>query len=258
MPDVVEVRVWDDANENGIQDEGETGIEGVQLRLVNDSRQDLAVQAEGNAHEVLTTDANGIALFTMVPKGITLRVKVVNRPPGAIETSKRIGGDSNNDSDLNSDSFSDSFDLRNFNGGVYGSIDLGYRMPETLEIHVWDDMNANGIQDTGEPGLPNVVLKLVKSDKTDIAAIEGGTAHQEITTGPDGVARFLKVPKSETIRAMVVAPPPGAKPTSKNQGGDEMLDSDLNGDMYSDSFQMASFRGAGALGMVRIVEWSRC
>ena len=50
------------------------------------------------------------------------------------------------DSDLRKDGTSDSFDLTSFDGDRFGRIDLGYKMPDDVEVKVWDDLNGNGIQ----------------------------------------------------------------------------------------------------------------
>jgi len=81
MPRDVEVCVWDDVNGNGLQDDGELGITGVDLSLVLDDLACSAVpdqQNGGSAHSVLTTGDDGVVTFTKVPKGTPLRVKVIN------------------------------------------------------------------------------------------------------------------------------------------------------------------------------------
>ena len=62
MPEKVNVRVWDDTtNSNGIQDEeGEDGIPGIKVRLVNSDKEKTDFVSDvGTAGKVLTTDEDG-------------------------------------------------------------------------------------------------------------------------------------------------------------------------------------------------------
>ena len=82
----------------------------------------------------------------------------------------------------------------------------------------------------------------------------GSTAHEIVTTGEDGIAKFIKVPKATNLRAKVLNAPPGsihtAKANHKKTDATEETDSDLNKDMTSDRFNMLSFTGAGAFGSI--------
>jgi protocatechuate 3,4-dioxygenase beta subunit len=51
------------------------------------------------------------------------------------------------------------------------SIDAGYLKPISIGDFVWEDLNVNGIQDIGEPGIQNVALALVGTDVTNTEAI---------------------------------------------------------------------------------------
>ena len=45
-------------------------------------------------------------------------------------------------------------------------IDGAAYLPATLGDFVWNDINKNGIQDAGEPGLPGVVVELYTQSNT--------------------------------------------------------------------------------------------
>ncbi|KJK32916.1 hypothetical protein UK23_48090, partial [Lentzea aerocolonigenes] len=65
--------------------------------------------------------------------------------------------------------------------GVGHRVDLTLDMglvspPNKLGDYVWQDDNKNGVQDDGEPGVPNVPVKL--------------STGQTTTTGPDGKYSF--------------------------------------------------------------------
>jgi hypothetical protein len=66
-------------------------------------------------------------------------------------TKGNAGGDDTKDSDLRSDGTSYEFKLKN--GSRMTSLDLGYRMPQTVTVRVFNDINSNGIQDIFENGI---------------------------------------------------------------------------------------------------------
>jgi len=245
MPDDVSIRVWDDINGNGMQDQGEPRIQGVRLQLVNNDANRTYVENIGGgstAHSVLTMDVDGLVTFEKVPKGRGLRVRVINAPSGLVHTNQNRGGDESADSDLGADMMSDSFNLASFNaGGAFQTIDLGFRMPKTMVVHVWNDVNSNGVQDDGEAGIPGVALQLIlDSTKANLPDQQnGGNAHMQVITEADGRALFTLVPQGITLRVKVIQAPPKATITRKDQG-DDQLDSDLNSNGTSNIFQLPS------------------
>lgn len=240
MPVDVTIKVFDDANSNGIQDEGEPGIMGVRLHLVTSDGERLHNSGgNGTAHLELETDEDGFVTFIKVPQGTKYRAMVTKAPPGAVPTASRQGGDSTLDSDLRSDGSSYEFMIHS-SGAAYNSLDLGYRMPETVTVRVWNDVNTNGIQDVGETGIQGVKLRLVhEENKKSLPNYRNhGTAHLELVTDVDGLVHFEKVPQKIKISVKVVTPPSNAKPTFKNKGNDTNLDSNLKNSGYSDPFYL--------------------
>lgn len=73
-------------------------------------------------------------------------------------------------------------------------------------------------------------------DKVTPLPDTGGTSHLPQTTDANGYATFNRVPVNSWFRAKVLNKPPGAIPTQKNQGGNDINDSDLNTDDVSDSY----------------------
>lgn len=130
-----------DANYNGIQDEDELGISDVKLCLVRDNtaRDRLPNLENGsNSHDEIATDGDGVAIFTGVPKGMRLRVRVVNVPSGALSTHRGRGSEASLNSNLWRNDLTDSFDLASFTGSTFNGIHVGYRMPRDMEVRVWD------------------------------------------------------------------------------------------------------------------------
>lgn len=82
--------VWNDSNQNGIQDTGENGIPGVTVRLLDNN---------GNQLETTTTDNSGYYLFDNLPEG-TYEVDFI-QPTGYTPSPDNQGVDDTVDSDAN-------------------------------------------------------------------------------------------------------------------------------------------------------------
>ena len=256
LPGSMVVRVWDDQNGNGIQDDGGNGVEGVRLRLVFDeSLEHLSeLVSDGTAHMELLTNADGQVVFTKVPRGVFLRVEMVDQPPGVMRTLHNAGGDSEKDSDLGPGGLSDRFFLTK---EKMTEIDLGVRMPHDVRVRIWDDANKNGIRDDVEAGIEGVRLRIVSHQ--DNSFYEGqcenngtelpedvtnvGNCNEELTTGTDGLVTFANVPKGK-FRVKVLNKPKGLKRTMQNKGTQEHKDSDLGSDSMSHAFDLSTFTGS--------------
>ncbi len=81
--------VWNDSNMNGLQDDGEDGINGIAIMLYD---------CDGNLLDSAISDSNGAYLFDMIPAG-EYYLKFVN-PFGYIFTLNDIGDDDDVDSDV--------------------------------------------------------------------------------------------------------------------------------------------------------------
>lgn len=248
-----------DVNGNGIQDSDEIGISDVILQLVNDDRHTTAVLDAGNggnAHEQLVTDQTGVVRFTKIPKGRSYRVRVVNRPLGAIRTTENQGEDQTINSNLSGDTISSPFNLCSFEGDVFRGIGLGYRMPSDMVVRIWDDLDGNGLIDEGEPGVRNVDLHLVYADDNSRVESMGedSTAHLTLKTDTNGFVTFRKAPKGRDLRVVMTNVPNGSTPTSVSMGTEEDRgrNSDLDTNNRSIPFRLDSFVGAGAFGEIAL------
>jgi hypothetical protein len=145
--------VWHDLDYDGIQDPGEPGIDGATVRLTN---------ADGTAVIATMTTAvgpggqHGYYQFGGLCGG-SYRVDV-DTPSGLRPTTPTSGGSTSaNDSNLSPapvvlSGDSDSND----------TIDFGFVAPCAASIgdFVWEDLDADGIQDPGEPGINGATVKL--------------------------------------------------------------------------------------------------
>ncbi len=150
--------VWEDLNENGIQDDGDVGVEGVKVLLYGYPENEPGPWAEPR---VAYTDDTGHYKFPDLHPG-DYRVEFV-KPDGYEITQTNVGGDDNIDSDgLTPDEV--------FYGPNHPddlSYDLGLIKNEStykLGDYVWYDDNKNGIQDDGEKGVEGVKVVLKEND----------------------------------------------------------------------------------------------
>lgn len=172
FPATVSGHLYIDSNGNGRQDTGEPNIAGVDV---------LITTALSNTFTV-TTDANGIWTAT-VPPGSTIADIQESDPqyPGAGYV--RTEGD-----DPTTVTAVASINTSAGNDGFYRS--------GTISGHLFTDLNGNGVEDLGEPGLGGVDILI-----TDV---NGNT--QVVTTDGDGNWTAI-VPPGNTIVDIVDADP---------------------------------------------------
>ena len=205
--------VFEDLNKDGIQDDGEPGIPNVTVKL-----QDPL----GNTLDIITTDENGNYNFTVVaPDGM---YKIMFNTPDGFEPTTQSGNaadgnanDSNNDPQMN---MTDLFIISP--GDNITTIDAGFFIPDPIPAQVGDfvfeDLDEDGIQDNGEPGIPNVTVKLQN---------EEGITLQTTTTDEDGLYSFTILAPDGFYKVMFNTPD-GFEPTvqSGNASDGGVNDSD--------------------------------
>jgi hypothetical protein len=148
--------VWEDANANGLQDTGEPGIDGATVRL----------RGAGGSVVATTLTAGGNYLFSGLAPG-QYSVEFV-LPGGYVFTSRDVGGDDGIDSDAETTT-GRTVDTTLVAGETDLTWDAGVYRPASLGDFVWKDVNANGIQDAGEPGISSVTVKLFDGTNTQVA-----------------------------------------------------------------------------------------
>ena len=174
--------VWNDVNNNGVLDNGEQGISGAMVKLID---------SNGNVVQTTFTDSSGNYVFKGFPPG-TYTVEVT--PPtsdwksstGTVASatgpyepapSPANGVDSDDNGSQSGVKFvsqpvtvtpgsATSGATINNDTGVTANptVDFGAFMPMSLGNLAWTDSNNNGVKDGGEAGLDGVTVKLYKAD----------------------------------------------------------------------------------------------
>lgn len=95
---------------------------------------------------------------------------------------------------------------------------------------VWEDVDRDGIQDHGEPGMAGIRLRLTDFNKNPVT--------EEFVTDENGIGTYPAGTQSVWYRVEVLNPPSGAIPTRKSSGTDGAADSDMNADWFTDHFRI--------------------
>ncbi|NJP07662.1 MAG: DUF11 domain-containing protein, partial [Chloroflexaceae bacterium] len=203
--------VWNDINRNGLQDANEVGVENVTVNLYD---------SNGNLISTTTTDATGFYQFIDLLPG-DYQVEFV-LPDGYTFSPQQQGSDGSVDSDANPlDGLTDvvSLDAGENNPDIDAGIFQDEPGTATIGNRVWFDLNNNGIQDDGEPGVPGVIVNLYDTN---------GNLVDTTVTDVNGNYLFTNVPPGDYIIEVIQIPGYGF--TFPNQGTDGSVDSDIDPD----------------------------
>lgn len=155
--------VWEDENHNGQQDPDEHGIAGVQVKLFLDENENAL--PDGPELISYTTDESGFYLFSEILPGNYVMQFVA--PGNYLPTMPcNFTGDDSTDSEINPvTGYTNTIHL--FSGETSTNIDGGFFRLGAIGNKVWEDVNHNGIQDTGEPGIAGIVVQLYADTNND-------------------------------------------------------------------------------------------
>lgn len=160
--------VFYDVNANGMQDYSETGIQNVIVELYVDA--DNNGVADGAFIATATTDASGYYQFSGLPTTTYIvKVRTSSLPAGAVQTADPdLDGVPVNNSDGDPNNNGDHADtsIVLFAGSTYTGADFGYQMPGSIGDYVWLDVDRDGVQDFGEPGLEGVTVRITNGSTT--------------------------------------------------------------------------------------------
>ena len=190
------------ANGDGFQDAGEPGISGVEVQLYD---------GDGDRLESTVTDDDGAYTFRNLRYG-DYRVEI-DIPAGFVASPRDQGSNDAADSDIDSAGAMDTTTLdprehdRSWDAGLYRHASIG--------DYVWEDVDADGIQDETETGLSGVTVWLLDS---------GGTQLAFTITDADGEYEFVDLPPG--VYHVEIEIPAGFVASPRDQGSNDASDSD--------------------------------
>jgi hypothetical protein len=165
-----------------------------------------------------TTDASGFYLFdNLLPGVYSVVFDISSLGPDYRFVNQDLGGDDALDSDANiltgatiQTTLTAGENDLTWDAGVYQLASLGDR--------VWEDTNENGVQDSGEQGVPNVVVQLYDGSGTLIAST---------TTDSTGFYQFVDLEPGDY--SILVALPSDYRFTEQSSSnGSDSNDSDVD------------------------------
>jgi len=232
--------VWFDANDNGMVDVGEDGVEGVDVQLFEAG--DDPTTATPLATD--TTDADGLYSFDDLEEGVYF-VYIPNPPAEAPTSSTPTDGADNGEND------DDNGDQPGGTGAPIRSpdvtlavgeeptitddgddtdgdltVDFGLYAPLSIGNTVWEDSDNDGVQDPGEDGIEGVVVQLFPAGADPTTDTPLATD----TTDPDGLYEFEDLAPGDYF--IYIPTPPADSPNSSDNT--DMADNDEDGDDNGD------------------------
>ncbi|ADV45591.1 conserved repeat domain protein [Nitratifractor salsuginis DSM 16511] len=209
--------VWMDDDGNGIQDLGEAGVSGVEVRLLDEN---------GTVVQTVTTDAEGHYDFTIQIPGKYM----VEFDSDYYYTTKGAGSA---DNDSNVGGLSNRTEPVELGWGERDmTIDAGITPTAHIGDYFWIDENKNGIQDPGEPPVAGGVVELYDADGNPVSDVHG---NHSVTTDSNGKYGF-DVEPGQTYKLHFIIPKnlqeDGYVFTPSNAGSDTG-DSDADGSGFT-------------------------
>ena len=151
--------IWEDLNGNGIQDKGEPAIEGATVKLYGKTVEEGSfvqpvLNVNGVTVHATTTSKNGKYRYCNLIPG-EYQVEVI--PPKKYKIT-------HNYSDNKVDAHSGKTETIHLSSGENNfKVDAGMFTPGCIKGFVWEDMNANGVQDSNAIGLGDIEMTLIDS-----------------------------------------------------------------------------------------------
>ncbi len=172
-------QVRNDTDGDGDLTDADSGITGVTIDLYTDPNGD-GNASDGTLYLSTTTNASGNYSFTLIPPGSYVVIET-DLSGYASTADKTLPNDNQVPVTVAANGTSTGNDFLDSNNLTL----LG-----TMGDVVWADTNNNGLFDSGETGIPNVIVQLYRSTQT----VGVGAPYRTTTTGLGGIYSFANVP----------------------------------------------------------------
>ncbi len=203
--------VWDDEDGDGRQDSDEPGITDILVKL---KKSNGKVLQQGR-----TNQYNGMIAFFDLDVNEKVKLSVEKPSDSYAFTHKHRGGRTQN-SDVDRRS-GETTTFKLYGAQVVSNYDAGMWSPGQVETFVWDDLDGDGRQDSNEPGIENVLVKLRKSN---------GKVIGEARTNADGIAVLADAPADQNLKVSFDKPNSGYAFTHRYRAS---RDKNSDADRYS-------------------------
>jgi len=174
--------VFWDLGRNGDQDYNDPGVPGVEVRLYADANANGVYDAGESLVATQTTDADGLYMFTGLRSGrYVVVVETASGPlAGTDQTADPQSDGLTCDDPLNVVPCDDQCGWALAPAQIFMGADFGYAPRGVIGDTLWLDANANGVRDAGELGIPYV----------DVVLYSNGVAIATNATDADGLYGF--------------------------------------------------------------------
>ncbi|MDF1695627.1 MAG: SdrD B-like domain-containing protein [Saprospiraceae bacterium] len=199
--------VWEDANNNGVQDAGELGVEEIEITVSSEN---------GLIEKTIMSGANGEYQIDNLASGF---YKIcVNLPSGFNFAKSNIGTDVL-DSDIDSTGCTDFIDFSS--GGVVTDLDVGLTKNGSIEGVAFVDFNGNGVNNLNDPGLDGITVSLFTANGNFVESTQTNTI--------DDISGSFKFLNLKATDYYIVFDYPADYIITSPDIGDDFTDSDITG-----------------------------
>lgn len=216
--------VFEDDDRDGIRDSGELGLAGVRVRVLSVGADATIATADDLEIGAPASDADGeYAVSTgLAPGNYFAQFEL---PNGRLFTLANQGADDSVDSDADS--------ATGLSGVValalaqeVGGVDAGVFETAAVGDLVFEDLDGDGVQDSGEPGYPGVVVELFNAGAD--GASGGGDDVSQGSRTSNASGAYVYDDLQPGIYYLTLTTPTGAGLAPLDQGGSDASDSDFD------------------------------
>ena len=217
-------RLWLDANANGLQDDGESGIAGRTVTLIGGGADGLIATTADNTTATTTTGEDGLYSFAGLMPGVEYQVLFGDKPAGSVFSTPNVSGNILDITDSDADTLTGKTQIVTpAQGDNITTLDAGVYELATLSGYVYQDLGNDGVRNS-EPPIAGVTLTLTGIDGA------GNPFTATATTGSDGFYQFTGlVPGTYTVSQSQPSGYLDGRDTPGSTGGSNAINDVISG-----------------------------